>query len=59
MKLKGVPDRIINRFGNVYKADSDGYIEATTKKEMEVFVAYGYKLEQEPEVIQPKKKTKK
>jgi hypothetical protein len=47
MKLKGTPNRVINRFGKSYQADAQGYIIAENKEEMEVFIAYGYELEKE------------
>jgi hypothetical protein len=42
MKQKGQPNRVINRFGNRYTSDKDGFIESTNAEETALFEAYGF-----------------
>lgn len=57
MEFLTTPNRVVNRFGKKYTADANGVIVADTKEAMELFVTYGFKLKEEPEV--KKKKTLK
>ncbi len=63
MILKWQPNRVINRFGNKYEADNQGYLKANTKEELELFMSYGFRLEEtetpEEIVIEKPKKTLK
>jgi hypothetical protein len=61
MKLKGTPLKVINRFWKKYEADKNWYLEAKTKEELEIFVAYWFELEEEKKdkIIKKNLKSKK
>ena len=42
MQMIGKPNAVINRFGNVYKADAKGMIEVKTEDEVKLMLAYGF-----------------
>lgn len=58
MKLKWTPWKVINRFWKTYISDNEWILEAKTKEEMEIFVAYGFKLVEEPKVVEEVKPLK-